>query len=94
MLLLPFVPFGLLIGALGRVLAGPKSAFTVVGWLSSLLVGAVGAVLGGTLGRVLLLDRSEGPQGFALSLLGALLFVIVHHSVRRRHLKVAEVGDR
>jgi uncharacterized membrane protein YeaQ/YmgE (transglycosylase-associated protein family) len=95
MLALPFLPFGLLIGLLGRMLAGPKvGGVTVVSWLPSLLAGAVGAVVGGILGRVVLLDRAERPQGFALSLLGALVLVVAYHAVLRWRLETAEPGRR
>lgn len=77
MRVLEFLPFGLLIGALARLLAANRMPGP---WAGSLVVGAVGAMLGGWLGRGLALYRGERPEGFAMSLLGALALVIAYHA--------------
>lgn len=84
--LLSFVPFGLLIGALARAITKGRGR---VGWAPSMLVGTAGALLGGTLGRVLVLVPDEAPMGFVASLLGALLLVAAHQAALRSRLKTA-----
>jgi hypothetical protein len=53
------------------------------GWAASTLAGGIGAVVGGFSGRLLGIWADEGPQGFALSLLGALAFVTMCHVLSR-----------
>lgn len=84
--LLSFVPFGLLIGALARGITKGRGR---VGWAPSMVVGAAGALIGGTLGRILVLVPDEVPMGFVASLLGALLLVAAHQASFRSRLKAA-----
>jgi uncharacterized membrane protein YeaQ/YmgE (transglycosylase-associated protein family) len=75
-----FLPFGALIGVVARMLAVRRGPGKVsAGWAGSALVGGIGGVVGGLSGRGLGLWADEGPQGFALSLLGALAFVVIYH---------------
>jgi len=78
---LQFLPFGLLIGGVTRMLGRGRARS---GWTSSLLMGASGAVLGGWLGRSLALFRGERPEGFAMSLLGALVFAVAYQAASLR----------
>jgi uncharacterized membrane protein YeaQ/YmgE (transglycosylase-associated protein family) len=71
--IIEFVPFGLLVGALAHRLALRRRGHAL-GWM---LVGAAGALAGGLGARVFASWPGEGPQGFAFSLLGALVFVVV-----------------
>ena len=88
-----FLPFGLLIGALARMLARGRARG---GWVVSMLVGAVGALAGGFIGRGLVLYRDEGPEGFVTSLLGALVAVVVHQAIvlRAEALRPAPLRTR
>lgn len=78
MFLLEFLPFGILIGLLGSMLAARKRRDT---WWASMLIGGAGALVGGLLGRFLALSADEGPQGFALSLLGAFVVVAAYQAL-------------
>lgn len=78
---MPFLPFGLLIGALARMLVQGR---VKSGWVASIAAGGVGALLGGWLGRNLALYRGERPVGFALSLLGALALAAAYQAYSLR----------
>jgi uncharacterized membrane protein YeaQ/YmgE (transglycosylase-associated protein family) len=78
MYVLEFLPFGILIGLLGSMLAARKRRDR---WLMSMLLGAAGALVGGLFGRFLALSADEAPQGFALSLLGAFVVVAAYHAL-------------
>jgi uncharacterized membrane protein YeaQ/YmgE (transglycosylase-associated protein family) len=75
---LEFLPFGLLIGVLGHWLAVDRGRG---GWTASALSGACGALVGGMAGRYLRIWPDEGPQGFAMSLLGGLGFAIAFRAL-------------
>ncbi len=72
-----FLPFGLLIGVLARILARGKARS---GWVASAAVGGAGALLGGWLGKSLALYRGERPEGFTVSLLGALALAVAYQA--------------
>ena len=78
--LLMFLLFGLIVGALARlVVPGRESG----GWLTSIAIGVLGSFVGGFLGNVL--GMGDGRQaGFLLSLVGAIVLLVAFHAVRRR----------
>ncbi len=78
---LEFLPFGLLVGVLAHWLAVGRGR---AGWAASALSGACGAVLSGMAGRFFGIWPEEGPQGFAISLLGALGFAIAFRALSSR----------
>jgi uncharacterized membrane protein YeaQ/YmgE (transglycosylase-associated protein family) len=84
--LLEFVPFGLLIGALGRALGRGRGR---LGWVLSMVLACGGALVGGELGRLVVPVRGEAPLGFAASLLGAFFIVTLHHTFFEPRLDAA-----
>jgi uncharacterized membrane protein YeaQ/YmgE (transglycosylase-associated protein family) len=78
-----FLPFGVLVGALARVLTIRRPSG---GWARWMLVGGCGALVGGLSDRFFGFWPEEGPQGFATSLLGALVFVVAYQ-VGAYHLR-------
>lgn len=70
---LEFLPFGVLVGVLVHWLALVRSR---AGWMTSAISGACGALIAGLAGRSFGIWPEEGPQGFAISLLGALGFAV------------------
>lgn len=80
-----FLIFGLVVGALARLIVPGKEPG---GWLVSMLLGVTGALLGGFLGRAAGLYRAGEAPGFLMSLLGAIVVVAIYHAVTtgRRHL--------
>jgi len=76
-----FLVFGLVVGALARVIVPGKDPG---GWVVSMVLGVVGSFLGGFLGRALSLYREGEPAGFVMSLLGAIIVVAAYHAIARR----------
>jgi uncharacterized membrane protein YeaQ/YmgE (transglycosylase-associated protein family) len=80
--LILFLVFGLIIGALARfIVPGHEPG----GWVVSMIIGVVGAYLGGILGRVLGLYPSyESTGGWVASLIGAIVVTFIYHAVVAR----------
>ena len=77
-----FLVFGLIVGALARLIVPGKENG---GWGLSMILGVVGSFLGGMLGRVLGLYREgEMTGGFIMSLIGAIILVAGYHALARR----------
>jgi uncharacterized membrane protein YeaQ/YmgE (transglycosylase-associated protein family) len=77
-----FLIFGLIVGALARLIVPGREPG---GWLTSLVIGVAGAFLGGFLGRVFgLYTREVTTGGFVMSLIGAIILVAIYHAVARR----------
>jgi uncharacterized membrane protein YeaQ/YmgE (transglycosylase-associated protein family) len=77
-----FLIFGLIVGAIARLIVPGREPG---GWLTSLVIGVAGAFLGGFLGRVFgLYTREVTTGGFVMSLVGAIVLVAIYHAVARR----------
>jgi uncharacterized membrane protein YeaQ/YmgE (transglycosylase-associated protein family) len=76
-----FLAFGLIVGALARLIVPGREPG---GWFVSMMIGVLGSVVGGLLGRIFFLYREGEPAGFIRSLLGAVLLVAVYHAIMRR----------
>jgi uncharacterized membrane protein YeaQ/YmgE (transglycosylase-associated protein family) len=85
MSLILFLVFGLIVGALARLIVPGREPG---GWVISMLIGIVGSFVGGFLGRALGLYREGEPAGFLMSLLGAVLLVVAYHALTRRRALV------
>src|SRR5579859_5633934 len=82
--LILFLIFGLVVGALARLIVPGREPG---GWLASLLLGVAGAFLGGLIGRALgFYSDDVTTGGFVMSLIGAIILVAVYHAVTRRRL--------
>jgi uncharacterized membrane protein YeaQ/YmgE (transglycosylase-associated protein family) len=79
-----FLLFGLIVGALARLIVPGREPG---GWIVSMALGIAGAVVGGMLGSVLGLYREGEPAGFVMSLLGAVLLVVAYQAVTHRRLR-------
>jgi uncharacterized membrane protein YeaQ/YmgE (transglycosylase-associated protein family) len=75
-----FLVFGLIVGALARLIVPGKEPG---GWVVSMVLGVVGSFLGGFLGRALSIYREGEPAGFVMSLLGAIIVVAAYHAITR-----------
>jgi len=79
-----FLIFGLVVGALARLIVPGREPG---GWVISLALGVAGAFLGGFLGRALGVYRNDVTTGgFLMSLIGAVILVGLYHAVTRRRL--------
>jgi len=76
-----FLVFGLVVGALARLIVPGKEPG---GWVVWMILGVVGSMFGGFLGRALNLYREGEPAGFVMSLIGAILLVVGYHAIRGR----------
>jgi len=76
-----FLVFGLVVGALARLIVPGKEPG---GWVVSMILGVVGSMFGGFLGRALNLYQDGEPAGFVMSLIGAILLVVGYHAIRGR----------
>jgi len=78
--LILFLVFGLIVGALARLIVPGKEPG---GWVVSMVLGVLGSFLGGYVGQALNLYREGEPAGFLMSLLGAVLLVVGYHAIMR-----------
>jgi uncharacterized membrane protein YeaQ/YmgE (transglycosylase-associated protein family) len=82
---LSWLLFGLLAGAVARLVVRGRRR---IGCLGTVAVGMVGALIGGVIGNVVLGDESTrfewdlGP--FLLAVVGAVLFLLILESLSRR----------
>lgn len=73
--ILGWIVFGLVIGALAKfVMPGRDGGGIIV----TMLLGIVGALLGGFLGRALGLYQPNEPAGFIGALVGAILVLVIY----------------
>jgi len=79
--LILFLLFGLVVGALARLIVPGRERG---GWVVSMVLGVVGSLAGGVLGRVMGFYREGEPAGFVMSLLGAILVVVAYQAVAGR----------
>jgi uncharacterized membrane protein YeaQ/YmgE (transglycosylase-associated protein family) len=80
-----FLIFGLIVGAIARLLVPGKEPG---GWIVSMLLGIGGALIGGFIGRAVGLYGQNQGAGFVMSLIGAVILVAIYHAVtvgRRQH---------
>ncbi len=78
--ILGWILFGLVVGALAKLLMPGKDPG---GFVVTTLLGIVGAVVGGFLGRLLGLYREGEPAGFVGALLGAILLLWIYRKTRK-----------
>jgi uncharacterized membrane protein YeaQ/YmgE (transglycosylase-associated protein family) len=76
--ILYFLLFGLVVGAVARMLV-PGNEHG--GWITSIVIGISGSVVGGYLGRTLGLYRSGQLSGFLMALVGAVVVLICYHAL-------------
>jgi uncharacterized membrane protein YeaQ/YmgE (transglycosylase-associated protein family) len=79
--LIGMVVFGLVIGALAKLLMPGKDPG---GILITVLVGVVGSLVGGFLGRLMGLYQQGQPAGWFMSLIGAVLLLWVYRMATRK----------
>jgi len=79
--LIVFLLFGLLVGAVARLLVPGRQSG---GWGVSMLLGVAGAFVGGLVGRAVGLYHEGESAGFIMAVLGAVLLVVVFQALMRR----------
>jgi uncharacterized membrane protein YeaQ/YmgE (transglycosylase-associated protein family) len=78
---LAFLLFGLVVGALARLIVPGREPG---GWVISMLLGIGGAFLGGYIGRAVGMYQEGQPAGFIMSLIGAVVLVAIYHAIAVR----------
>jgi uncharacterized membrane protein YeaQ/YmgE (transglycosylase-associated protein family) len=77
-----FLVFGLVVGAIARFIVPGKEPG---GWITSMIIGVIGAYLGGFLGRVIGLYPSEqSTGGWISSIVGAIIVTFIYHAIVAR----------
>lgn len=79
--LIMFLVFGLIVGALARLVVPGREPG---GWVVSMVLGVLGSFLGGFLGRAMNLYQEGEPAGFIMSFIGAVIVVAGYHLITRR----------
>ena len=79
-----WIIFGLIVGIVAKLLMPGRDPG---GFIVTILLGIVGATVGGWLGRVLGLYRPNEPAGFFMALVGAVILLALYRMVvGRRHI--------
>jgi uncharacterized membrane protein YeaQ/YmgE (transglycosylase-associated protein family) len=79
--ILGWIVFGLVVGIIAKLLMPGRDPGGIV---VTMLLGIVGAVLGGYLGRAMGLYGPNEAAGFLMSLLGAVVLLVVYRLFARR----------
>ncbi len=80
-----WIIFGLIVGAIAKLLMPGKDPG---GFVVTILLGIVGALLGGFLGRALGWYREGEAAGFLMSLVGAIILLAIYRMAIGRRARV------
>jgi uncharacterized membrane protein YeaQ/YmgE (transglycosylase-associated protein family) len=80
-----WIIFGLIVGAIAKLLMPGKDPG---GFIVTILLGIVGALLGGFLGRALGWYREGEAAGFLMSLVGAVILLAIYRMAISRRARV------
>lgn len=83
--ILGWIVFGLIVGIVAKLLMPGRDpgGFVITG-----ILGIVGALLGGFIGRVMGLYGDGDPVGFVMALIGAVILLVIYRAVARRPERV------
>jgi uncharacterized membrane protein YeaQ/YmgE (transglycosylase-associated protein family) len=76
-----WIIFGAIVGLVARLLHPGRDP---AGFVVTCLLGIVGSLLGGFLGRLLGLYRQGEGAGFIMSVIGAILVLVIYNRVQGR----------
>ena len=79
--ILGWIIFGLVVGALAKLVMPGKDPG---GFIITTLLGIIGALVGGFLGRLLGLYEANEPAGFIGAFVGAVLVLWIYRKTRRK----------
>jgi uncharacterized membrane protein YeaQ/YmgE (transglycosylase-associated protein family) len=79
--ILGWIIFGLIVGALAKLVMPGKDPGGII---VTMLLGIVGAVIGGYLGRALGFYQPGQPAGWIMSILGAILVLAIYRMAAGR----------
>lgn len=75
MSILGWIFFGLVVGIIGKLLMPGRDPG---GFIITTILGIVGALVGGFLGRVLGLYREGDPVGFVMAIIGSIILLVLY----------------
>jgi uncharacterized membrane protein YeaQ/YmgE (transglycosylase-associated protein family) len=78
---LGWIIFGLVVGAVAKLLMPGRDPG---GFIVTILLGIVGAVVGGFLGRAVGWYGPDDPVGFVMALVGAIVLLVAYRLIARR----------
>ena len=76
-----WILFGLIVGVIAKLLMPGRDPG---GFIVTILLGIVGAVVGGWLGRAMGLYRPDEPAGFFMALIGAVILLALYRMLAGR----------
>ena len=81
MTVLGWIVFGLIVGIVGKLVMPGKDPG---GFLATVAIVILGAIIGGFLGRLLGMYGEGDPVGFIMAVIGAMLFLWLYRMITRR----------
>ena len=75
MSILGWIFFGLIVGIIGQLLMPGRDPG---GFIITTILGIVGALVGGFLGRALGLYREGDPVGFVMAIIGSIILLVLY----------------
>lgn len=81
MSILGWIFFGLVVGIIGKLLMPGRDPG---GFIMTTILGIVGALVGGFLGRVLGLYREGDPVGFVMAIIGSIILLVLYRMFATR----------
>jgi len=81
MSILGWIFFGLVVGIIGKLLMPGRDPG---GFIVTIILGIVGALVGGFLGRVLGLYREGDPVGFVMAIIGSIILLVLYRMFATR----------
>jgi uncharacterized membrane protein YeaQ/YmgE (transglycosylase-associated protein family) len=81
MTIIGWIFFGLIVGIIGKLLMPGRDPG---GFIITTILGIVGALVGGFLGRVLGLYREGDPVGFVMAVIGSIILLVLYRMFATR----------
>ena len=81
---LGWVIFGLIVGIVGKLLMPGKDPG---GFIATVAIGILGALIGGFLGRLVGMYGEEDPVGFVMAVIGAMVLLWLYRMFNRSTVK-------
>ena len=81
MTVLGWIVFGLIVGVVGKLVMPGKDPG---GFIATVAIGIIGALIGGFLGRLLGMYGENDPVGFVMAVVGAVVLLWLYRLIARQ----------